>query len=109
MAKFKRIQKENIVDAYKFEADKPDTWPEGIIENDKSITGYSYGTLEITVTSEKFKFINPKTGNLNTKTVSSPNKDGFEISDGDYLLIDSNGKARKYKGDNFLNDFEPAN
>lgn len=69
MAKF--LKKKNQVEAFLIDFSKPQLWPSGVIQNQSSPTGVSYGSLAI---------------------LPGPTIDGLPLKDGWYLILDSDGK-----------------
>ncbi len=90
MAIYKKKQKE--VDAAQFlSANNPNTWPDGVQVNAGSATGYSYGTLEEIPADE-----------LPGETT----RDGFEVSDTDYIVEETNGSVYRMIEAEFLAEYE---
>lgn len=68
-------------------------WPEGCIENENSYTGFSYGTLEET---EQEETVQMKIGQeITDNVVHSGLRDGFEISDTDWICKNEYGSIYK--------------
>lgn len=88
MAKYKYKRKE--VDAEQFDDTKPMAqWPARVQLNAASLTGYSYGTLDITIDDDSQGEI----------------MDGFEINSTDYLVTENGATYRRSESD-FLSHFE---
>lgn len=90
MANYKQKRKEVEADQF-LSASNPATWPDGVQVNALSATGYSYGTLEPIPADE-----------LPGETT----KDGFEISDTDYVVEEKNGSIYRMIEAEFLNEYE---
>lgn len=72
MAKKNYKKKDRDIEADQFDASLPEPqWPDGVIINVLSSTGWSYGTLVITVVD------------------GVEQKDGFEVDDWDYIIYDT--------------------
>lgn len=90
MALYKKKQKK--VDAEQFNsAGNPNTWPDGVQVNPLSATGYSYGTLEQVPADE---------------LPGETKRDGFEVSDSDYVVEEKNGSVYRMIEAEFLEQYE---
>lgn len=76
------------VDAEQFDSSQPEVdFPSGVVINPSSTTGYSYGSLDIITVS------------------GVENRDGFEIEDTDFLVLE-NSKVFRMKESDFLSKYE---
>jgi hypothetical protein len=106
--KYKKKVKNSTVDAEQFDASlPPEQWPEGVEENEDSATGYGYGSLEITTTSETYTELG-EDGKEVEKTVNTENREGFEVMDRDFMITNEAGKVSRMDEAGFLNKYDLA-
>lgn len=107
--RFDKKIKHDPVYAEQFNAGLPKAqWPEGVVENSESPSGYSCGDINVIMKEEEYVEIDKKTGKEVKKTARYPDMEGFITYDTDYIVNKIGGNIFRMSESKFLERYEAS-